>query len=124
MELLLIAGIDLTHLRLVDLANLADRAKPFYDWVEKQFRLRTGQQESRHLLLSTLNSQAIRENIAFCYKPNSLVDLPRLFDGVGRTYPHTKANTLANFDGYRREEHYSTNCAASMTLKTNSLRSA
>src|SRR5690242_14049389 len=91
MELLVIAGVDLSHLRLVDLANLADRAKPFYDWVEQQFQLHTKRQNSLHILLSTLNSEAIRENIQFCYKPNSLVDLPRLFDGVGRTYPHSKA---------------------------------
>ncbi len=91
MELLVIAGVDLSHLRLVDLASLADRAKPFYDWVEQQFQLHTKQQNSLHVLLSTLNSEAIRENIQFCYKPSSLVDLPRLFDGVGRTYPHSKA---------------------------------
>jgi hypothetical protein len=33
-ELLVIAGVDISHIRLVDLAGLADRAKPFYDWIE------------------------------------------------------------------------------------------
>jgi hypothetical protein len=36
--MLLVDGIDITHTRLVDVARLADRARPFYDWVEMTFQ--------------------------------------------------------------------------------------
>ena len=38
MEFLIIAGIDISHIRLVDLTRLAEQAKPFYEWVEGQFQ--------------------------------------------------------------------------------------
>jgi hypothetical protein len=91
MELLIIADVDISHIRLVDLAQLADRAKPFYDWIEAQFRLRTGSAETLDALLSRLPLSAIQECIDACYHPATALHLPKLFDGVGRLYPHAKA---------------------------------
>ncbi|MDJ1181239.1 hypothetical protein PJF56_20465 [Roseofilum sp. BLCC_M91] len=36
MNELIVHQVNITHYRLVELSKLADQAKPFYDWVEKQ----------------------------------------------------------------------------------------
>ncbi|MDZ4771091.1 MAG: hypothetical protein SGJ24_18380 [Chloroflexota bacterium] len=91
MELLIIAGVDITHHRLIDLARLADQAKPFYQWVENRFQavLSVNLTLEEHLLTST--REQLASAIADCYRPQSVSDLPLLFDGIGRSYPHTKA---------------------------------
>jgi hypothetical protein len=89
MDILVIAGVDVSHLRLVDLAVLADQAKPFYDWVEKQFQAVLGRAESLDTLLNRISLEQIRLSIEFCYQASG--NLPLLFDGVGRSYSHQKA---------------------------------
>lgn len=89
MDILVIAGVDISHLRLVDLANLADQAKPFYSWVEEQFQRVFGREESLDVLLQHLSLDHIRLGIDSCYSATG--SLPLLFDGVGRSYPHQKA---------------------------------
>ncbi|MBC8098219.1 MAG: hypothetical protein H7Y11_02140 [Armatimonadetes bacterium] len=91
MELLIIAGIDISHLRLVDLTRLADQAKPFYDWVTIRFQTALLSNASLEQLLLKATSLELKLAIAACYQVTLPLDLPFLFDGVGRTYPHTKA---------------------------------
>lgn len=91
MELLIIADVDISHLRLIDLTQLADHAKPFYDWIEGQFRLQTGSSETLDELLMRLPRDALEQCIAACYSPLSTQSVPKLFDGIGRLYTHTKA---------------------------------
>ena len=91
MELLLIAGVDISHGRLVDLANLADQARPFYEWVEKQFQQHLSSLNDLEQILLTVTLDNLKHILRACYKPASNTDLPLLFDGIGRTYPHPKA---------------------------------
>jgi hypothetical protein len=91
MELLIIAGVDISHTRLIDLSLLADKAKPFYDWIEAQFRLQTHRLETLDTLLQQLPVEMLEQCIYSCYNPPSAISAPKLFDGIGRLYPHTKA---------------------------------
>lgn len=91
MELLLIAGVDISHIRLIDLSRLADRAKPFYDWVEDKFQITLTTDLSLDQILLSATSSEIKAGLQACYRVTEKVDLPFLFDGIGRTYPHTKA---------------------------------
>jgi len=90
-EILLIAGVDFTHSRLVELARLADQAEPFYLWVEKQFQTALSSTFTLNNILLTSSKTQIQLGVTACYFPLEPVDLPFLFDGVGRTYPHSKA---------------------------------
>jgi hypothetical protein len=90
-ELLIIAGVDISHLRLVDLTQLADQAKPFYDWVERIFQQATGKDVSLNELLLIGTPEEIRVAITACYQVAKSPDIPFLFDGVGRTYLHQRA---------------------------------
>jgi len=85
----MIAGIDVSHLRLIDLATLADQAKPFYDWVERQFQITVNRDESLNVILNDAPLKQVLAGILACY--SSKENLPLLFDGVGRSYPHSKA---------------------------------
>src|SRR5687768_12996214 len=91
MDRLIIAGVDVSNVRLVDLTLLADQAKPFYEWVEKQFQQTLETDASLDEILKTSTPQQIQTGIEQCYKPSTKNDLPALFDGIGRTYPHIKA---------------------------------
>jgi len=90
-DLLIIEGVDLTHYRLIDLARLADQTKPFYDWVEAQFQAAMMNSLSWDEILRTATQEEIQAAIASCYAAGGNPDLPFLFDGIGRTYPHPKA---------------------------------
>lgn len=90
-ELLIIDGVDLTHYRLIDLTRLADQAKPFYDWVEAQFQATLMKPLPLNDLVRTSNQEEIQAAITSCYAASGTPDLPFLFDGIGRTYPHSKA---------------------------------
>ncbi|MCS6871949.1 MAG: hypothetical protein RML95_01995 [Anaerolineae bacterium] len=91
MELLVIADVDISHIRLIDLTQLADRAKPFYDWIEGQFRLQANSSETLDELLMRLPRHTIEQCIAACYYPDPTQSVPKLFDGIGRLYAHPKA---------------------------------
>lgn len=91
MVLLVLNGVDITHSRLVDLTKLADQSKPFYDWVEAQFQSVLSRSETLDEILSTATKNEIRAGIEHCYTADGASDLPLLFDGVGRSYPHSKA---------------------------------
>lgn len=87
---LFIHQIDIAHYRLVELVKLADQARPFYDWIEKQARLITGSHESLDEILSQCSRDEIAAIIRGCYGDASDTK-PFLFDGIGRVYPHGKA---------------------------------
>ncbi len=91
MELLIIAGVDISHIRLVDLTRLADQAKPFYEWVGTKFQETLLIDDSLEQIIRSADAQEIRLGIEACYQVNTKLDLPFLFDGIGRTYPHSKA---------------------------------
>lgn len=90
-DLLIIAGVDISHTRLVDLTRLADQARPFYEWVEANFQLSTGKQASLTELLMICSTEEIQTAIRRCYQAGGTADTPFLFDGAGRTYFHQKA---------------------------------
>jgi hypothetical protein len=91
MSRLEIGGIDVSHSRLVDLAKLADQAKPFYDWVTTQFQAHMATVETLDEILKTMSEADIRAAIVRCYILADQPQVPILTDGVGRTYPHLKA---------------------------------
>jgi hypothetical protein len=90
-DLLLLYNIDITHLRLVDLTRLADQAKPFYDWVEKEFQTVLKRDESLNILLLTTTHAELISCIRACYASSDTDTVPLLFDGIGRSYSHKKA---------------------------------
>ncbi|MEP0824100.1 MAG: hypothetical protein HRF40_01290 [Nitrososphaera sp.] len=90
MELLIIAGVDITHVRLIDLTRLADQVRPFYEWIEQQFQMSTSRSLSLNELLMESSADEIHRAIEYCYEAKG-TDLPFLFDGAGRTYSHSKA---------------------------------
>ena len=92
MTLLIVDGVDISHSRLVELMKLADQSKLFYQWVEVQFQTTLASAEPLNTILQTANGGDIKAAIENCYfADRSKTDIPRLFDGVGRSYPHTKA---------------------------------
>ena len=91
MKPLIVSGVDITHSRLVDLTKLADQAKPFYDWIESRFQKHLSRKVSLDEMLRTASKNEIRSAILHCYAAEGEVNLPLLSDGVGRSYPHSKA---------------------------------
>jgi hypothetical protein len=88
---LIVSGVDISHSRLVDLAKLADQAKPFYEWVEKQFQTALKTDVTLSEMLATATQGQLSKIIAYCYAAADDPGVPILFDGIGRTYPHAKA---------------------------------
>jgi len=88
----IIEGIDISHARLLDLTRLADQAKPFYEWVEAMFRDCLGTQASLNDIMVAFDRKDIVAGISACYLATSeSTNMPILFDGIGRSYPHQKA---------------------------------
>lgn len=88
---LIVSGIDITHSRLVELTKLADQAKPFYSWIESRFQKTLSRKISLDEFLRTASKYEIHQGILACYSATGEKNIPFLFDGVGRSYPHTKA---------------------------------
>jgi len=87
---LIVHTINIAHYRLIELTKLADQAKPFYDWVEKQAKRITVSHRSLNEILLTCSKMEIAKIIKACYE-NVNDEKPLLFDGIGRVYPHGKA---------------------------------
>jgi hypothetical protein len=87
---LIVHKINIAHYRLIELTKLADQAKPFYDWVEKQAKRITGSHRSLNEILLTCSKIEIEKIIKACYDDNN-DEKPLLFDGIGRVYSHNKA---------------------------------
>lgn len=90
MNELIVHQVNITHYRLIELAQLADQAKPFYDWVEKIAKKRTGSHKTLNEILMSASKEILSAIILDCYQE---IDekRPFLFDGIGRVYSHTKA---------------------------------
>ncbi len=91
MKPLIVSGVDITHSRLVDLTKLADQAKPFYDWIESRFQKHLSRKVSLDEFLRTASKDEIKSAILNSYSAEGEGNLPLLFDGIGRSYPHSKA---------------------------------
>lgn len=89
MKELIVHQVNITHYRLIELAKLADQAKPFYDWIEKQAKKETGSHKSLNEIIFDSDKIVLKNIILNCYKEKE--NKPFLFDGIGRVYPHTKA---------------------------------
>jgi len=87
---LIVHQVNIAHYRLIELAKLADQAKPFYDWVEKVAKKITGQSKDLNSILLNCSKNQIKEIITTCYEDGG-EDKPLLFDGIGRVYDHFKA---------------------------------
>ena len=90
MKDLIVHQVNITHYRLIELAKLADQAKPFYDWVERIAKKQTGSHKSLNEILMTASKDDLSELIQSCYREAD-EKRPLLFDGIGRVYPHAKA---------------------------------
>jgi hypothetical protein len=88
---LVVSGIDITHARLVELTKLADKARPFYDWIESRFQEVLSRKDSLDEILRTASKSEIHQAILSCYSAANEKNIPFLFDGIGRSYPHAKA---------------------------------
>lgn len=88
---LTIEGTDISHTRLVELARLADQARPFYDWAETTFQKRLNTEATLSDILLTFRKEQIESGLRACYQPDDTANLPILFDGAGRSYAHPKA---------------------------------
>jgi hypothetical protein len=75
---------------IVHKVNVADQAKPFYDWVEKIAKQETGYNKSLSEILFKSNKAKIKKIICSCYL-NKQDEKPLLFDGIGRVYDHARA---------------------------------
>jgi hypothetical protein len=90
MKDIIVHQVNVTHYRLVELSNLADQAKPFYDWVERVAKQITGYNKNLSEILFLSNKSQIKQIISACYI-NEQEEKPLLFDGIGRVYEHPKA---------------------------------
>ena len=88
---IVIAEVDISHIRLVELSQLADQAKPFYLWSEGIFQRLIGTAASLNEILNTASREQIETCIQECYSASEQQGIPILFDGIGRSYPHQKA---------------------------------
>lgn len=87
---LIVHQVNIAHYRLIELARLADQAKPFYDWIERVARRITGSHQNLNAILLHCSRDDLAQIIKACYS-ESADDKPLLFDGIGRVYPHGKA---------------------------------
>lgn len=87
---LVVHTINITHYRLIELTKLADQAKPFYDWVERNAKRITGSHKPFNDILLNCTKEELERIIHECYTDEH-DEKPLLFDGIGRVYPHSKA---------------------------------
>jgi hypothetical protein len=87
---LIVHKINIAHYRLIELAKLADQAKPFYDWIERKAKMVTGSHKSLNEIILNCSKADLNEIIQACYLDEN-TEKPFLFDGIGRVYTHSKA---------------------------------
>lgn len=90
MNELIVHQVNIAYYRLIELSKLADQAKPFYDWIEKQARRVTGSHKTLNEILFQCSKDELGRVIGACYS-DTTDEKPLLFDGIGRVYPHPKA---------------------------------
>ena len=83
-------NVNISHDRLSDLIELAERARPFYEWVERKFQEELKLRKNLNELLLSLSEQDIEKAILATYLHDNTLEntAPFMFDGAGRTYPH------------------------------------
>lgn len=91
MRKITVSGIEITHRRLVELTKLANQAKPFYEWIERQAQQSINNQDTLDENLRNASQIQIRQIVRASFYPAQTANLPFLFDGIGRPYKHTKA---------------------------------
>ena len=84
-------SVDFTHYRLEDLIVLANHAKPFYEWVEKQFQMELHTSDSLNEIMKHATLNNIKAVISKCMDANETDKIPKLFDGGGIPYEHRSA---------------------------------
>lgn len=90
MNELVVHQVNISHYRLIELSKLADQAKPFYDWIERQARRVTGSSKTLHEILHQCSKDDLSRVRDACYS-DTTDEKPLLSDGIGRVYPHHKA---------------------------------
>jgi hypothetical protein len=90
-EKLELFSIDFTHYRLEELVVLANHAKPFYDWVKKQFQMELHTLDCLTEIMRYASLNNIRAVIRTCMNVTGEDKTPKLFDGGGVSYEHQKA---------------------------------
>jgi hypothetical protein len=90
MDELIVHKVDVSHARLVELAKLADQARPFYDWVENKIKIQTGSHKDLNEILYNLSEDQLKLALLACINSTD-ESKPFLFDGIGRVYQHPKA---------------------------------
>lgn len=84
-------GVDFNHLRLSELVKLADQAEPFYLWAEKIFRQMSGRADSLEKIIRVEERTVLEAAILRCFESADESGTPKLFNGVGVPYPHSRA---------------------------------
>jgi hypothetical protein len=84
-------SVDFTHYRLEELVILANHAKPFYDWIEKQFQMELHTLDGLNEIMKVASLANIRAVIRTCMQATGGNNTPKLFDGGGVSYEHHKA---------------------------------
>ena len=82
---------DFTNYRATELVKLANQAKPFYEWIEKQFQRTTHDGRTFPEILFDADLDTIRAAISSCVNYPDAAAVPKLYDGGGIPYPHKKA---------------------------------
>lgn len=88
---IVINSINFTHYRLEDLIVLANQAKPFYDWIERNFQKNMHLAEPLDVLMRKASREQIKKTIEDCYYSRENEVVPKLFDGGGIPYEHSTA---------------------------------
>lgn len=97
-----IEGVDLSHVRLVELSQLADQAKPFYMWAEETFQRVLETEEPLDGILRDSSKEQLESCLRRCYLADEQQGLPLLFDGIGRSYPPPESLLLLFLVGSSR----------------------
>lgn len=87
---LMVQQVNIAHYRLVQLSDLADQEKPFYDWIEKYAGNMFNTSKSLDYILRNKSLDEISNLISEIMNAEE-DNLPVLYDGGGRPYEFKKA---------------------------------
>lgn len=88
---LIVHKVNVENKRLVQLSEIADEEKPFYEWIEHIFQEYYNDSGSLHELLMDATIEDISKLITKAMNAEKDGTVPSLVDGVGRVYAHKKA---------------------------------
>ncbi|WP_183406465.1 hypothetical protein [Limosilactobacillus reuteri] len=87
---LIVHKVNIAHYRLIQLSDLADQEKPFYDWIERFAETLFNTDKSLDYILKNKSLSEITTLITNVMNDTS-ESRPTLYDGIGRPYPYKKA---------------------------------